>query len=94
MAGTLATLSFGLITQKLHTSEVYKGFHSTSPNFTLPPKIACVCDKSHPSAEEGCLTVWFPLEAVCFSFPFGRVEALMRYWRPASFHSLSHTGVN
>lgn len=65
MAGTLATPK-----PQTRKSEVYKGFHSTSPNFILPPKIACVCDESHPSAEEACLTVWFLLGAVCFALPF------------------------
>lgn len=62
--------SFSLTPLKPH--KVYKGFHSTSPNFTLPPKIACVCDESHPSAEEAGLTVWFLLGAVCFAFPCGQ----------------------
>lgn len=65
--------SFSLISLKTHKSEVYKGFHSTSPNFTPLPEIMCVCDESHPSAVQsraglsdclvpvrGCL-LYFPL---------------------------------
>lgn len=62
-------------------SEVYKCFHSTSPNFTPPPKIARVCDESHPSAEEACLTVWFLLGSVWFAFPFGRGQSSdLKFW--------------
>lgn len=42
--GHLQIQSHSMSAPKSHMSEVYKGFHSTSPNFTLPPNIACLCE--------------------------------------------------
>lgn len=52
-----------------HESEVSTGFHSTNPNFTPLPKVACVCYESHPGAGRPVgLTVWCLLGAVWFAF--------------------------
>lgn len=74
---------------RLPNPKVYKGFHSTSPNLTTLPKIACVCDENHPSAEEACLTVCFLLGAVRFAFPLWTgLELWCDIRGPASSHSL------
>lgn len=62
--------SFSLLL-KLNKSEVYKGFHSTSTNFTSPPKIMCVCEmKATPvQSRAGLSDGLVPVSVCLLCFP-------------------------
>lgn len=78
---------------KSHMCEIYKGFHSTRPNFVLPAEVACVWDENRPVAEAR-----LKLRAFCFGeclvfSPSGRGRAQMWYWGSNSSGSTSLTRI-
>ena len=88
------TPSFSLTPLKPHMAEVYKGFHSTSPNFTLPSEIACVCVRWKPPQCRGglsdclvpvrgcllCLPLWTGLKLRCNVFEVSLLPLPVLCW--------------